>query len=181
MLLETPTRRLGPVDHAPLKAAVEAVQADAWNEDDIRQKSFEQHKQTRSLVMLFSNTWPDPVVERRAGWAHMAEPATALMDAIIARHYPPGGKVIRAMAAKLLSGGRIALHKDAHPSFAGAHRIHVPLVTHSKVDFVIRGMSHSLEEGVAYEVSNLDYHAVTNLGPDRTHFIFDYVPPALPA
>ena len=42
------------------------------------------------------------------------------------------------------------------------------------VDFLIRGQNHYLEEGVAYEVSNLDYHAVTNRGPDRIHFIFDY-------
>lgn len=174
MLLETPTRTLGPVDYMPLKRAVEAVQPESWFEDDIRQKSFEQHKQTRSLVMLFSNTWPNPDVQQRKGWDYFAEPANVLMQQIIAAHYPPGGRIIRAMAAKLLAGGRIALHTDAHPSFAAAHRIHVPLVTNPDVDFVIRGASHHLEEGVAYEVSNLDYHAVTNRGADRIHFIFDY-------
>jgi hypothetical protein len=174
MLLETPVRLLGPVDHLPLRAAVAAVSAQAWLEDDIRQKSFEQHKQTQSMVMLFSNTWPDPQVERRSGWDHFAGPASAVIDDIIAKHYPPGGRIIRAMAAKLLSGGRIAKHRDVHPSFAASHRIHVPLVTNPKVDFLIRGVNHYLEEGVAYEVSNLDYHAVTNRGPDRIHFIFDY-------
>lgn len=174
MKLDDPMRVLGPVDHRPLKAAVEALQPGVWLEDDIRQKSFEQHKQTQSVVMLFSNTWPDPVVEKRKGWDHFAEPANALIEDIVAKHYPPGGKIIRAMAAKLLSGGRIAVHKDGHPSFAAAHRIHVPLVTNPDVDFLIRGENHHLEEGVAYEVSNLDYHAVTNRGPDRIHFIFDY-------
>ncbi len=174
MKLDEPMRVLGPVDHRPLKAAVEALQPDVWLEDDIRQKSFEQHKQTQSVVMLFSNTWPDPAVEKRKGWDHFAGPANALIEDIVAKHYPPGGRIIRAMAAKLLSGGRIAVHKDSHPSFAAAHRIHVPLVTHSNVDFLIRGENHYLEEGVAYEVSNLDYHAVTNRGPDRIHFIFDY-------
>ena len=42
-----------------------AATPQAWLEDDTRQKSFEQHKQTQSLVMLFSNTWPDPVVEQK--------------------------------------------------------------------------------------------------------------------
>jgi hypothetical protein len=174
MKLDDPMRVLGPVDHRPLKAAIEALQPEVWLEDDIRQKSFEQHKQTQSVVMLFSNTWPDPVVEKRKGWDHFAEPANALIADILAKHYPPGGKIIRAMAAKLLSGGRIAVHKDGHPSFAAAHRIHVPLVTNPNVDFLIRGENHYLEEGVAYEVSNLDYHAVTNRGADRIHFIFDY-------
>jgi hypothetical protein len=174
MKLDEPMRVLGPVDHRPLKAAVEALQPDVWLEDDIRQKSFEQHRQTQSVVMLFSNTWPDPVVEKRKGWDHFAGPANAMIEEIIAKHYPPGGRIIRAMAAKLLSGGRIKLHTDAHASFAAAHRIHVPLVTNTEVDFLIRGVNHYLEEGIAYEVSNLDYHAVTNRGLDRIHFIFDY-------
>lgn len=174
MKLEHPMRILGPVDHGPLKAAVESMRPEAWLEDDIRQKSFEQHRQTQSVVMLFSNTWPDPVVEKRKGWDYFSEPANALIDQILAAHYPPGGRIIRAMAAKLLSGGRIAKHFDAHPSFAAAHRIHVPLVTNPDVDFLIRGVDHHLEEGIAYEVSNLDYHAVTNRGADRIHFIFDY-------
>ena len=146
-MLETPSPA-GPVEQRPLKAAVEAVRPEAWNEDDIRQKSFEQHKHTRSLVMLFSNTWPDPVVEQRAGWDHMAGPANALMDAIIAKHYPPGGRVIRAMAAKLLSGGRIALHKvrselcrcASDPCDAGRTR----------TGFRDPGLSHSLERACVY-------------------------------
>lgn len=174
MLLETPYRKLGPVDHTALKAAVLAATPEAWLEDKIRQQSFEQHKATQSIVILFSNTWPNPVVEKRSGWERFSAPANALIDQIVAAHYPPGGRIIRAMAAKLLSGGRIALHKDVHPSFAAAHRIHVPLVTSPQVDFLIRGENHYLEEGIAYEVSNLDYHAVTNRGSDRIHFIFDY-------
>ena len=165
---------MGPVDHQPLKDAVTGLAADVWLEDKIRQQSFEQHKQTQSVVMLFSSTWPDPAVEKRSGWEHFSTPANRLIEQIVGKHYPPGGRIIRAMAAKLLAGGRINLHKDAHPSFAAAHRIHVPLVTNPDVDFVIRGKSHYLEEGVAYEVSNLDYHAVTNRGADRIHFIFDY-------
>lgn len=165
---------MGPVDHQPLKDAVTGLAADVWLEDKIRQQSFEQHKQTQSVVMLFSSTWPDPAVEKRSGWEHFSAPANRLIEQIVGKHYPPGGRIIRAMAAKLLAGGRINLHKDAHPSFAAAHRIHVPLVTNPDVDFVIRGKSHYLEEGVAYEVSNLDYHAVTNRGADRIHFIFDY-------
>lgn len=174
MLLELPVRTLGPVDHAPLKQAVLAARPEAWLQDDTRQKSFEQHKQTQSIVVFFSNTWPDPHVERRAGAQLIGKEADALMADIVAKHYPPGGRIIRAMVAKLMAGGRIALHKDAHPSFAASHRIHVPLVTNPDCDFVIRGISNHLDEGIAYEVSNLDFHAVTNRGPDRLHFIFDY-------
>ncbi len=175
MKLETPLRTLGPVNHQALKSAVEALSADAWLEDQMRQNTFRQHVHTQSVVLLFSSNWPNPDVQQRSGWDRLSGPATALMERIIADHYPPGGTVIRAMAAKLLAGGTISVHKDQHPSFEASHRIHVPLATNSGVDFTIRGLSHNLKEGVAYEVSNLDFHAVRNRGAeDRVHFIFDY-------
>ncbi|MBK7902003.1 MAG: hypothetical protein IPJ97_02925 [Proteobacteria bacterium] len=51
------------------------------------------------------------------------------MQKSLARHYVPSGEVLRAMAAKLLAGGRILPHRDSHPSFASGHRIHVPITT----------------------------------------------------
>jgi hypothetical protein len=167
---------LGAVDSAALEAAIIGADPLAWEEYVERQKSYEVHEQTRSIVLLFAEVskWPNCDVSREPGWNRFSELAVPLMHEIIGRAYPPGGTIIRAMAAKLLAGGRINLHKDSHPSFAAAHRIHVPLTTNPNVDFLIRGQNHYLEEGVAYEVSNLDYHAVTNRGPDRIHFIFDY-------
>jgi len=176
MLLDVPVRALGPVNHLPLKIAMEAVAPAAWLEDAMRQKAFKQHVHTQSLVLLFSAEWPVNNVEKRSGWDLLSEPAMALIDSIVAQHYPAGGKIIRAMLAKLLPGGVIAVHKDGHPSFAHSHRVHVPLVTNPKVEFVVRGEGHTLAEGVAYEISNLDFHSVRNTSADeRVHFIFDYV------
>jgi hypothetical protein len=79
------------------------------------------------------------------------------------------------MLAKLVAGGVISRHRDEHPSFAIGHRVHVPLITNDQVDFTINDEVFHLSEGVAYEVSNLDYHSVVNRSTeDRVHFIFDY-------
>jgi aspartyl/asparaginyl beta-hydroxylase (cupin superfamily) len=82
------------------------------------------------------------------------------------------------MAAKLMAGGRIVPHRDAHPSFAAGHRIHVPLATNPRVRFMIDGRVCPMEIGRAYEINNQKVHSVMNKGDtDRINFIFDYVPP----
>jgi aspartyl/asparaginyl beta-hydroxylase (cupin superfamily) len=100
------------------------------------------------------------------------------MQEIIKKHYPTGGEVIRAMAAKLLAGGKIKAHSDVHESFHCGHRIHVPITTNPRVCFTIDGRPYQFEVGQAYEINNQKQHSVTNKGTeDRITFIFDYVPP----
>jgi aspartyl/asparaginyl beta-hydroxylase (cupin superfamily) len=100
------------------------------------------------------------------------------MQDIIRRHYPPGGTIIRAMAAKLLAGANITPHFDAHMTFRASHRIHIPLTTNSRVRFMIDGRPYQFEVGQAYELNNQLTHSVMNTGQkDRINFIFDYLPP----
>ena len=116
-------------------------------------------------------------VLRQPGWERLARVAVPLMDSIIERWYPPSGRIIRAMAAKLVAGGKIDPHRDAHPSFGCGHRIHVPITTNPRVRFTVDGRPFKLEVGQAYEINNKLMHSVANKGTtDRIHFIFDYVP-----
>lgn len=170
----------GKVEMEPLAAAINAAGDDIWNEYVERQKSYEVHEQTRSIVLLFAevSNWPAYEVSRQPGWPRYSELALPVMNQILAKWYPPGGTIIRAMAAKLMAGGRIVPHRDAHPSFAAGHRIHVPLATNSRVRFMIDGRVCPMEIGHAYEINNQKVHSVMNKGDtDRINFIFDYVPP----
>jgi aspartyl/asparaginyl beta-hydroxylase (cupin superfamily) len=100
------------------------------------------------------------------------------MHELIARAYPPGGTIIRAMAAKLKAGGRITPHFDAHATFRVSHRIHIPITTNPRVRFMIDGRPYRFEVGHAYEINNQLTHSVMNSGTeDRITFIFDYLPP----
>ena len=180
MDIDTIVRRCGEIDIAPLAAAAVAAQEEAaWNEHMERQKDYEVHRQTQSIVLLFANLddWPTIEVVRQPGWNRLAGAATPLMDEIIARWYPPGGRVIRAMVAKLPPEGRIDPHKDMHPSFDCGHRIHAPLATNDRVRFSVDGRPFHLQVGQVYEINNKKLHSVINKGAtDRIHFIFDYVP-----
>jgi quercetin dioxygenase-like cupin family protein len=179
MDIGSPIRWCGELDIAPLVAAIAAQGEEAWNEHEQRQKDYEVHRQTQSIVLLFAELehWPVIEVIRQPGWDRLAAVAVPLMDSIIARWYPPGGRIIRAMVAKLPPGGRIDPHRDTHPSFACGHRIHAPIATNERVRFTIDGRPHHLKVGQVYEVNNKKVHSVINKGTtDRIHFIFDYVP-----
>ena len=184
MNIDIPLRKLGPVDSARLCEVVLAEEEPAWKEDKYRQEAFEVHHATESIVMLFVDLerWPDIVVRREPGWPRLSEVALPLMNDIIARHYEPGGVVIRAMAAKLLAGRNITPHVDQHPSFHVGHRIHIPITTNPRVRFMIDGQPYQFTVGEAYEINNQKMHSVMNKGgDDRITFIFDYVPPQLVA
>ena len=184
MNIDTPLRELGPVNIEALRDAVLAQDEIAWKEDKYRQEEFEVHHQTESIVLVFVDLdqWPNIVVTREPGWPRLSDEALPLMNEIISRFYPPGGTVIRAMAAKLLKGSVISPHTDKHPSFHKGHRIHVPITTNPRVRFMIDGQPYQFKVGEAYEINNQKMHSVMNKGDeDRITFIFDYVPPELVA
>ena len=184
MNIDTPLRELGPVNIEALRDAVLAQDEIAWKEDKYRQEEFEVHHQTESIVLVFVDLdqWPNIVVTREPGWPRLSDAALPLMNEIISRFYPPGGTVIRAMAAKLLKGSVISPHTDKHPSFHKGHRIHVPITTNPRVRFMIDGQPYQFKVGEAYEINNQKMHSVMNKGDeDRITFIFDYVPPELVA
>lgn len=180
MDIDTLLRDLGSVDAAALSDAILAQDEKAWREEELRQQVFDVHRETESIVLVFVNLehWPEIEIVKEPGWDRLADVAIPLMHGIIDRHYPKGGTIVRAMAAKLLSGGKIRPHIDTHPSFHIGHRIHVPITTNPRVRFMIDGRPHQLEVGKAYEINNQKNHSVMNKGAeDRITFIFDYIPP----
>jgi hypothetical protein len=180
MDIEGLLRELGPVDTAVLSETILAQEEAAWHEDRYRQETYEVHRQTESIVLVFVDLerWPELEIHKEPGWDRLADVAFPVMHDIIRRCYPPGGTIIRAMAAKLLVDGKIKPHVDSHPSFHRGHRIHVPVTTNPRVRFMIDGRPHQLQVGQAYEINNQKNHSVMNKGKeDRITFIFDYIPP----
>jgi hypothetical protein len=177
--IDTPLRELGDVPVERLREKVLSLPPEAWLLNKQRQEDYDVHRQTESIVLIFTDGagWPDITISREPGWDLLIDEALPLMEDIIRRHYTPGGTIIRAMAAKLLPGEVIKTHYDKHPSFGHGHRIHIPLVTNSRVRFMIEGRPYQFKVGQAYEINNQKTHSVMNKGKEgRIHFIFDYVP-----
>ncbi len=183
MNISEPLRDLGALDATALREAILGQEDAAWHEDESRQESFYVHDQTRSIVLLALNDskWPERDVRKGPGWDRLADVAVPIMQGIVEKHYPAGGEVIRAIAARLAAGENIKAHSDVHQSFHVAHRIHVPITTNSRVWFTIDGRPHQFKVGQAYEINNQKQHSVINKGTeDRITFIFDYIPPVRP-
>ncbi len=179
MDIEEPLRKLGAVGIGPLRDLILSQEDVAWHEDDFRQQVYDVHSETESIVLVFTHgdNWPNSEIRKEPGWDRLADVAVPLMHEIIKKHYSPGGTIIRAMAAKLLAGGKITPHRDKHPSFHAGHRIHVPITTNPRVRFMIDGRPYQFKVGEAYEINNQKQHSVANKGTeDRITFIFDYVP-----
>lgn len=180
MNIDSRIRLLGEFDVDGLASAILGQENAAWSENNHRQNTYEVHRQTESIVLIFneSEAWPKLLVNRMPAWDRLADEAVPLMNGIIDKCYPAGGVIIRAMAAKLKAGGKISPHVDSHESFHLGHRIHVPITTSPRVRFMIDGRPHRLEFGQAYEINNQLMHSVSNKSSDdRITYIFDYVPP----
>ena len=180
MDIDVPLKDLGSVAIDGLKEAILSLNESDWASQTHRQSEYEVHRQTKSVVLVFTDGegWPNIEVTKESGWDLLSETAIPLMHGIIAEYYPEGGTIIRAMAARLPAGHIIKPHFDRHPSFHAGHRIHVPVTTNRRVRFMIDGRPYQLEVGKAYELNNQKNHSVMNKGKeDRITFIFDYVPP----
>lgn len=180
MDIEETLKDLGPVEIGRLREAVIGLGPADWSAQRIRQNEYEVHRQTESVVLVFTDGsgWPELEVKKEQGWDLLADTAVPVMHGILAAHYPAGGTIIRSMVAKLPAGNIIKPHVDRHPSFHAGHRIHVPVTTNPRVRFMIDGRPHQLAVGRAYEVNNQKNHSVMNKGTeDRITFIFDYLPP----
>ncbi len=180
MDIGVPLRELGEYDISALRDVILAQDEQAWLGNIYRQQQYDVHHMTNSIVMVFTDGsgWPSIEVQREAGWDLLAEQAVPLMHRILADHYPPGGTIIRAMAARLEPGGVIKPHRDKHPSFHYGHRIHIPISTNPRVRFMIDGRPYKMQVGKVYEINNQEQHSVMNKGKEgRINFIFDYVPP----
>ena len=180
MDIDVPLKELGEYDIEPLRKQILALEESAWAGNTYRQQEYEVHSQTQSVVMVFTDGsgWPNIEVRRENGWDLLAASAVPLMQQIVEDHYPAGGTIIRAMAARLGPGGIIKPHRDKHPSFHYGHRIHIPITTNQRVRFMIDGRPYHMEVGQVYEINNQRQHSVMNKGDEgRVNFIFDYVPP----
>ena len=101
------------------------------------------------------------------------------IERLIARDVKPhfsNCDVMRIQLAELPPGQIIAPHYDAG-ILALIHRLHIPLVTHPAVKFIISGKTFYLKEGVLYDLNNVVTHSVENNSDVmRIHILIDMLP-----
>lgn len=171
-------RPLGSYDCTALIDKLKSLSNEDWEKNTFRQEKYKNvHSKTKSIILIFCDGWPEIKISRLEEWGDYQDLVKPLIKDILSSHYPPGGRILRAMLAKLPAKCFIDPHVDSHPSFAISHRIHVPLITNPNVKFIIGNELVNIQEQHAFEINNMLEHSVINYGDsDRIHLIFDYAP-----
>jgi Aspartyl/Asparaginyl beta-hydroxylase len=168
-----------PVDN--IIAVMPPASSPLWDNAQFRQKSFDPHSVTRSIVFNWlDSSWEpgNPLVILRANYPprDLTAAVSACADALIRRLN--GGTVVKLMLVELTPGGVVQEHVDATPVLTCVHRCHVPVLTNQDVDFFVDGERYYLAAGIAYEFDNTRRHGVKNRSEmSRVHLICDIMPP----
>lgn len=87
-----------------------------------------------------------------------------------------GKRLGRAMLIKLPAKKSIAEHIDRGHHLETCDRIHLPVITDNKVDFIINGTVYPMVAGVVARINNnIPHSVVNNSDKDRVHLVMDFV------
>ncbi len=148
-----------------------------WLKNDFRQKAFAVHKNTKSIVYVWSNfsdvnyqlvethipdNNPDPIHQEVWKVAHKIRDC-----------YGTGARITKLMLAKLDKRSEIMPHTD-NGNLREIHRCHLPVITTDECVFFINNEPHTFKPTFAFEFNNQRMHGVKNNSDhDRVHLICD--------
>lgn len=183
MYFEGTYRHIGTIDPEPLARVVASFGEDAWFEHDTRQRTFDPHRKTQTIPLLYDD---DARHTNPTAWPRLAEIQPVLdpvLDLISAANPPVSGSgaegyFIRILLTRLRPHGWILSHRDAGGTLLRSHRNHLAIVTNEQVEFEVGEDVRHLAPGEIWEINNREEHAVRNKSDQaRIHMILDYVVP----
>lgn len=144
-----------------------------WNEFSVRQKVFKAHAATKTIPVLMDEFLADP----KTKWYFIFESFLKNLENKLSKHYGKGS-VERCILVKLPKQTRIDQHIDSGIFLEKTKRIHLPIITNSKVLFLIDNEERNLKRRELWEINNTQkVHGVINDGDnDRVHMIVDFLP-----
>jgi hypothetical protein len=176
-------RFIGKVDPEPLARAVRSLGEDAWFEYVERQKTYQPHRRTQTIPLLFDQDGRHTGPTEWPRWGQLMPIFEPVLEKI--REANPGpseaggdGYFIRIILARLSPHGWISSHCDEGATLSKSHRNHLAIITNQGVEFEVAEEVRHLPAGEIWEINNREEHAVRNTSDDaRIHMILDYVLP----
>lgn len=177
MKIEKNYKIITTVDTFVVNNFLRSIIKEHWADDISRQQTFDVHKHTETIFLRFRSNVSDCGI---AGlkfinyplFEYYEEHILKILD-IIKNYYKINDYC--AILANLKPLGNIPLHTDNGPYFNSSHRVHLPLLTNSQVNFYIGNEIINMKAGTLYEINNVDcLHGVDNLSNcNRYHLILD--------
>jgi len=149
-----------------------------WNKIKYRQNQFEVHKNTESIICIWSGSKNKikQIIKHQNNY-NLFETFINKIIIILKKHFNWTNDVIiyKAMFAKLKPNSRIKKHTDGGVLLKIPQRIHIPIYTEEHlIDTEINNITYHLKEGTIYNFNNTVPHRVINNSlKDRINFIID--------
>ena len=168
-----------PVDLSYIIQEIRSFQEE-WLLDTSRQDKLATHKDTKMFQLRFmSYHWElgDGNTSSDINYFKNKESNENLSSIYEYLENIYDGKVIRAEIIQMNKNSSIKSHVDGGVMLQLGRRIHIPLITNSKVMFEVFGEKKYLQVGSWYEINNIIPHSVINESEyDRVHLIIDLMP-----
>jgi uncharacterized protein YajQ (UPF0234 family) len=166
---------LGKINIDNIKNKLKKFSKKDWNEFDFRQKTYEVHKETKTIPIIFDTDFriKDPTkLTTYAIFKKELEEINNKFKVLFGK-----GFIIRAILVNLKANTKIPFHIDKGKSLEMCNRVHIPIITNKDVFFKIEDQIKQLKEGEMWEINNSErLHSVeNNSNKDRIHLIIDWI------
>ena len=150
---------------------------EVWTKNDVRQKLFAVHKNTKSIVYVWSNFSDDDYqnIETHIPQSTKDELHQEVWKIAnqIKGCFGDTSKITKLMLAKLDGQSQITEHYD-QGNLTKIHRCHLPVITNEDCLFLIDKVPYHFKPDFAFEFNNQKMHGViNNSNTDRVHLICD--------
>lgn len=157
---------------ADIKALVECLTEEDWLKNQFRQKTFEVHKQTNSIVYIWSSHYDNLEIQIKEDENRLSQAVYSYANKIKSC-YKPDSIITKLMIVKMPAKSIIPEHTDLG-NLGYIHRCHYVIKTNRMCTFTINDHPYWFKEGSALEINNIAPHSVENNGStDRVHLICD--------
>ena len=159
----------------PLINLVNQLSEEEWAGNS-RVDPYNMHHQTHSVPLLYDNLEHiEP--EEHTLYPRFRGELKPILDHIlnIYGNEDKGGLIIRVVVARLKPFAKIGVHYDTGATLLNCNRVHLPIVTNDKINFMVGGENKNMRVGELYEINNSTFHAVENNSDQaRIHIIIDW-------
>lgn len=157
-----------------LKSKIKKFNSKDWNNFDFRQKTFEVHKKTKTIPLIYDKSLENIPIECE----HFKMFSKELLNIfnILKLKYKKG-HLTRAILVNLIKNSKIDRHIDDGYALEKCLRFHIPIITNNKVLFTVDNETIHMKAGEIWKIDNTNkYHSVENNSKiDRVHLIVDWL------
>ena len=164
------------IDPKPWIDKIDKLKDSDWLEWTEKQDVSTIHSKTTNIGIIYDIDYGAEVIKQgtKSRFYDYFLPELKDVEKVITKHYGPG-RILRAELARLHKHCSVPNHVDRGISLTNNERIHLPIITDSKVKFWVDGETIFMKPGYLTEINNIGEHGVENNSDiDRIHLIVDY-------